>query len=69
MSSTTSGSLIVRGRSTGMPSSSAAWATGVPLARPERPRGLSGWVTTRTTSWDDAASARRGGTAASGLPA
>ena len=63
------GSLIVLGRSTGMPSSSAAWATGVPLAVPERPRGLSGWVTTRTTSWAESASARRGGTAASGLPA
>ena len=34
ISSITSGSLIVRGRSTGMPSSSAAAATGVAMAAP-----------------------------------
>src|SRR5215207_71985 len=65
----TSGSLMVRGRSTGIPSPSAASATGVGDGLPERPRALSGWVTATVTSWPPATSARSGATAACGLPA
>ena len=65
----TSGSLIVRGRSTGIPSSPAASATGVGAGAPERPRALSGWVTATVTSCPASTSARSGGTAAPGLPA
>ena len=48
--STTSGALIVAGRTTGIPSSCAASATGVGDVRRDRPRARSGWVMTRGTS-------------------
>ena len=69
MRAMTSGSLIVCGRRTGIPSSSAAWATGVGDDRRERPRPRSGCVMTSPTSWCEAASARSGPTAGAGLPA
>ncbi len=50
MRSMTSGALIVAGRTTSIPRSSAARATGVGEARRERPRARSGWVTTSGTS-------------------
>src|SRR5919108_1785363 len=68
-SSRASGELIESGRITGRPSSWAAAATAVGVGRPERPRRRSGWLTTSASSWWDSARARRGATAATGLPA
>ena len=53
---------------TGRPSSMAAAFTGVGVGALRRPRRRSGPDTTSTTSWPAATSARRLGTASSGVP-
>ncbi len=52
-----------------MPSAMAISATGEGIIRRPRPAGASGRVRTATTSCGEASSARREGTAASGVPA
>ncbi len=53
---------------TGSPSSVAATFTGLGVSSLPRPRRRSGRVTQSAMSWPAATSARKGGTAMSGVP-